>query len=122
MFVQEIKASIKEIEKAKKLSEPAIFASSDREQDLSNDILTHVDFSDAYLRSTDLSGANLSDTLLSYADLRYADLKDANFSGAYLEKTILRLSAARSDLLSSIKGVFAHFVQITIKDCFSTSS
>ena len=104
MLVQEIKASIKQIEEANKLSSLSKIAGEDREPDFIDIDLSNEDLSDA-----DLSGMNL----------RAADLKDANFSGAYLEEAILGQSVARSALLSIIKEAFERFVQISIKDRFS---
>jgi uncharacterized protein YjbI with pentapeptide repeats len=49
-----------------------------------------VDIHGAFVRRTDLSGANLERANLSYADATNANFRGANFRDANLEGTILR--------------------------------
>ena len=71
MLVQEIKASIKQIEEANKLSSLSKIAGEDREPDfididLSNEDLSDADLSGMNLRAADLRGINLSNADLGF--------------------------------------------------------
>lgn len=58
-----------------------------------------IDLHGAFLRRTDLSGANLARANLSRADFTGADFRGTNFEGANLDGTILHgadLSGARN--------------------------
>ncbi len=58
-----------------------------------------IDLSGAFIRRTDLSGANLEGANLSRADCKNAIFRGANFRGAKLDGTILKgadLTGARN--------------------------
>ena len=72
-----------------------------------NEGLFRFDVEGAYLRRTDLTGANLEGANLSRADFSNAIFRGANFRGAVMEGTILKgadLTDAKNLTLGQLKS------------------